>query len=117
MLPTRGYEHVHSARSIRFLRPTGVEIRHLAFLPAFSTRPLWEPEGDSRAHIRARSDEPSMISKVSRRLEALFTEVRGRGILRTSIAESCIERPPRGESMPSEATHAAWEGTIYCGAA
>src|SRR5215217_975405 len=46
-----------------------------------------------------------------------FQTVSGRGILRSSFAGSCIECPPRGERMPSEATHAAWEGSTYCGAA
>ena len=67
------------------MRPTGVEIRHLAFLPSFTTRPLWEPVGDSLAHIRARSNESSMIPKPSRRLmayspkclEVEFSQVRG----------------------------------------
>jgi hypothetical protein len=74
MLPARDHEHTGFARSFGPWRSTGVEIRHLAFLPAFGTRPLWEPEGDSRAHIRARSDEPSMISKASRRLMAYSPE-------------------------------------------
>src|SRR5215218_10717680 len=35
----------------------------------------------------------------------------GRGILGSSFARSCIERPPRAATMASEATDAAWEGT------
>jgi hypothetical protein len=37
-----------------------------------------------------------------------------RGILRSSLAGSCIERPLGGERIPSDATHAAWVGTTYC---
>jgi hypothetical protein len=44
------------------------------------------------------------------RIPSLFTQRRRRGILRRSDAGSCLERPPRGERMPSEAIYAAWEG-------
>ena len=47
----------------------------------------------------------------------LFTGVRGRGILRSSFAGSCIERPLRGARMASEATPATEEGTTCCGGA
>src|SRR5829696_2396546 len=47
----------------------------------------------------------------------LFTEVPRRGILRSSLAGSCIERPPRVARMAPEAHHAAWEGTTCCGGA
>src|SRR5215204_1575585 len=44
-----------------------------------------------------------------------FPDSLGRRILRSSFAEECIERPPRGGRIPSEATPAAWEGTTCCG--
>ena len=47
----------------------------------------------------------------------LFTGVRGRGILRSPFAGSCIECPPRVARMASEATHATWEGSTCCGGA
>src|SRR5215217_6544124 len=39
---------------------------------------------------------------------ALFTQVPGRGILRSSDAESCIGHPLRSASIASKALHAAW---------
>jgi AI-2 transport protein TqsA len=42
---------------------------------------------------------------------------RGSGILGSSFAGSCIERPPRRERIPSKATPAAGEGTTCCGGA
>ena len=38
---------------------------------------------------------------------SLFTEVRGRGILRSSDARSCIDPPLRGARIASKAFHAA----------
>src|SRR5918994_4971356 len=40
---------------------------------------------------------------------ALFTGVRGRGILRSPFAGSCIDRPPGGLRMASKALHVAWQ--------
>jgi hypothetical protein len=46
----------------------------------------------------------------------LFTlVVRGRGILRSPFAGSCIDRPPRGVRMASKALHAAWRRSTSCG--
>src|SRR5919112_916718 len=44
-----------------------------------------------------------------------FSDSLGRGILRSSLAESCLERSSRGERMPSEAIPAAWQGSTCCG--
>src|SRR5215212_3717082 len=48
---------------------------------------------------------------------ALFSGVRGRGILRSSDAGSCIDRPLRGPRMASKVAHGAWWGTTCCGGA
>ena len=45
----------------------------------------------------------------------LFTQVRGRGILRSSFAGSCIDPPLRGARMASKALHAAWRRSTSCG--
>jgi hypothetical protein len=42
--------------------------------------------------------------------EGLFTEVRGRGILRSSDAGSCINRPPGAAERGSKGLHTACEG-------
>jgi hypothetical protein len=47
----------------------------------------------------------------------LFTEVRGRGILRSSLAGSCIDLPLRGARMASAVRYAACRSSTYCGAA
>jgi hypothetical protein len=57
---------------------------------------------------RSRFWEPSASDN------ALFTGVRGRGILRTSFAGSCIDRPPRSVRMASKALHASWRRTTSC---
>src|SRR5215213_8336259 len=44
---------------------------------------------------------------------SLFTGVRGRGILRSSFAGSCIDLALRGVRMASEAHHAARVSEIY----
>src|SRR5918994_2017670 len=46
---------------------------------------------------------------------SLFTGLRGRGILRSSDARSCIDPPLRGARMASKAFHAAWRRSTYCG--
>src|SRR5215207_3493458 len=53
----------------------------------------------------------TLLASFSRRNEgiaipALFTRVRGRGILRSPFAGSCIDRPPGGVRMASKALHA-----------
>jgi hypothetical protein len=45
----------------------------------------------------------------------LFTDLPRRGILRTSGAGSCIDRPPRGVRMASKTLHASWRRSTSCG--
>src|SRR5215203_1392974 len=61
-------------------------------------------------------DESSMNRFPRHRFDCLFTVVRGRGILGSSDARSCIYRPSRAARMACEGRHAAWAGSTCCGA-
>ena len=72
-----------------------------------ATRPTTR-RATGRGPISSRVD--TMIDKY-----ALFTRVRRRGILRTSFARSCIDRPPRDARMASKTLHTSWRRSTSCG--
>src|SRR5215203_3369411 len=51
----------------------------------------------------------------TRPLSSLFTRVRGRGILRSSLARYCIDRPPGPLGLPPSAAVPRSDRTTCCG--